>query len=511
VQYSEPPFSPEDTKPTERWTPPSILDTQPIGDTRPLTPTRGGRSPLTLLVLAATAASAVVILIIGGLLFLLSPAENGLPITVYLQVQGETFTVSTTASTIRQLLEEQQITVYENTVIAPHIDTRLSPDMSISLSAERSVSVTIDGETSIFRTVFDHPLDILESVGFTPDRGDRVQVDGTTIEVANLVRYPLSASEIIIQNAVPITITTDGETLTFDTTAQTVGDALTEAGITLFLGDAVTPDVETTIQAGMEIVVERSTPIKISVDGATIETRAVGLTVGDALNEAGVVLTGLDYAIPPESTRLNEKIKAVRVVRVTESVETEQRPVAYETVYQADAEMELDQQAVIQTGVNGIEQQNIRVRYEDGEVVNRTDEGFTVTQAPVDQIVAYGTKIVLRTLETPEGTREYWRKLRVYATSYHPAALGGDDVTATGRKLQKGIVGIDPKLIPYDTNVYVEGYGTGVAADTGGPRRSRYWIDLGYSDADFVGWSRWVDVYLLTPVPEDIPYILPPR
>jgi hypothetical protein len=34
-------------------------------------------------------------------------------------------------------------------------------------------------------------------------------------------------------------------------------------------------------------------------------------------------------------------------------------------------------------------------------------------------------------------------------------------------------------------------------------------VDLGYSDADFVGWSRWVDVYLLLPVPESVDYLLP--
>jgi resuscitation-promoting factor RpfB len=49
----------------------------------------------------------------------------------------------------------------------------------------------------------------------------------------------------------------------------------------------------------------------------------------------------------------------------------------------------------------------------------------------------------------------------------------------------------------------------GVAADTGGPRLSRYWIDLGYSDEDWVHWAGWTDVYLLTPVPPDIQYLLP--
>jgi hypothetical protein len=45
-------------------------------------------------------------------------------------------------------------------------------------------------------------------------------------------------------------------------------------------------------------------------------------------------------------------------------------------------------------------------------------------------------------------------------------------------------------------------------ADTG-PAYRPMWIDLGYDDSNWVSWSRWVDVYLLTPVPDNIQYLLP--
>jgi 3D (Asp-Asp-Asp) domain-containing protein len=97
----------------------------------------------------------------------------------------------------------------------------------------------------------------------------------------------------------------------------------------------------------------------------------------------------------------------------------------------------------------------------------------------------------------------------MYATSYHPKALGGSDITASGRKLTKGVVGIDPTIIPYGTQLYVPDYGVGVAADTGAPRNTHYWIDLGYDDDNYVGWHWKTDVYILTPVPERINYLLP--
>ena len=140
-------------------------------------------------------------------------------------------------------------------------------------------------------------------------------------------------------------------------------------------------------------------------------------------------------------------------------------------------------------------------------------ERFVTGRADVrevlNEVVSYGTNVVVRALDTPQGPRQYWRVLRMYATSYHPAALGGDDVTANGRRLTTGIIASNPRVLPYGTEVYVEGYGVGLMADTGGPRRFPLWIDLGYSDADFRSWSRYVNVYILTPVPPTIDYIVP--
>jgi 3D (Asp-Asp-Asp) domain-containing protein len=200
---------------------------------------------------------------------------------------------------------------------------------------------------------------------------------------------------------------------------------------------------------------------------------------------------------------------AVRVIRVTEEVIAEAFEVPYQTVYEADPERDLDTRAVTVAGQVGRDERRIRVRYEDGVEVNRRDEGMVRVQEPVNQVVRYGTRLVLRTLETPDGPRQYWRVLRMYATSYHPAALGGDNITSIGRTLTKGIVAINPRIVSYGTRVYVEGYGEGEAADTGGPRSTPYWIDLGYDDDNYRRWSGWVQVYLLAPPPDDINPLLP--
>ena len=60
----------------------------------------------------------------------------------------------------------------------------------------------------------------------------------------------------------------------------------------------------------------------------------------------------------------------------------------------------------------------------------------------------------------PQAPRAY--KLKVDAVAY---SLPGS--TALGVPVRKGVVAVDPKLIPLGTKLHVPGYGPGVAADVG--------------------------------------------
>jgi 3D (Asp-Asp-Asp) domain-containing protein len=228
--------------------------------------------------------------------------------------------------------------------------------------------------------------------------------------------------------------------------------------------------------------------------------------VADVLRFAGMTLMGQDYTVPAEDEPATAGM-TIRVVRVTETLVSETAPLPFETLVQADATRPIDTRGMAQEGREGVQRTVTRVRLEDGVEVARTLAETSVAVPPQHRIITYGTEVVLNTLDTPEGPQVYWRVLRLYATSYHPAALGGDNVTATGRLLEKGIVGADTDLLPFGTQVYVPGYGVGLVADTGAERHDPYWIDLGYSDADWRSWSRPVEVYLLAPPPRQIDYM----
>ncbi len=254
----------------------------------------------------------------------------------------------------------------------------------------------------------------------------------------------------------------------------------------------------------------------ITVDGGEVRTRSSAATVGQALAEAGIPLIGLDYAIPPESDPLPDDGR-IRVVRVREEVVLTQTSLPYETRSELTPQLELDQQEIIQVGEPGLAVNRARVRYEDGVEVARLVEEETVVRPPRDQITGYGTQVVIRTAVVDGVPIEYWRSLQVYVTSYAPC--GGYTVypcyyyTSSRKPVQIGVVAVVRSwyYLMQGWPIYVPGYGRATIEDVGGgwPPGNHYWVDLGYTDDNYVPWSGWITIYFLTPVPENIPYVLP--
>jgi len=432
------------------------------------------------------------------------------PKSITLLMGDQAHTYNTSAQTVADVLAEQHITLTPGDMLDPSLATTLVPldSTTIRLIRARPIHIIHGTETRDLWTTLVNPSDILKQSDIVLDPKDRIWLDGQSVSTGEFALWPMSVQSIVIRPAMSVTILDGTEEVSLSTAVDTVGEALYEAGMTLFAADTVTPDLSASLTPNTRITITRAQPITILADGQTIDALYSGQTVGEALAEGGVSLTGLDYSLPTEQSAVTPGM-TIQIIRVTEELITEDESLPFETLYQADAARELDTRAMIQAGQNGVRRHTMRIRYENGQEISREYMGSEEITPLQNHIVSYGTQIVLRTIDTPEGPREYWRTFKVYATSYHPAALGGDNRTAIGMTLVKGVIGGDPKLIPWRTNLYVPEYGLGVMGDTGGPRGSRYWIDLGYSDEDYVSWHRYTEIYLLTPVPEEIPYLLP--
>jgi resuscitation-promoting factor RpfB len=443
-----------------------------------------------------------VMLVVGAAIVLMALVRTT-PVTVV--IDGEAVLASTRAATVGDLLAELGVAIDEGDTVSPPPNSPLSSEIVVRIERARSIMVTVNGETRYVFTPQTNPAEILALAGVEVGEQDRVLVDGTPTRPEELSTWPVPVTQLTVRHAVPLRIHDAGETQTVEATAETVGEALFDAGITLYLADTVTPNLNTPITPDLDIVIERARVVTITADGQTIETRTRARTVGGALAVAGITLAGLDYTIPSERDELGDET-SITVIRVTEEIVLEERSLPYETVVQGDPALELDQSSVAQEGREGLEQTRIRVRYEDGVEVERLPESTYIVREPQNRVITYGTNVVVRTVDTPNGPRPYWRRLRLWATSYHPAALGGDNRTATGRLLEHGVVAADRGVLPFGTEIFVPGYGVGVVADTAPPRRDGMWVDLGYSDADYRPWARYVDVYVLGEPPASIDY-----
>lgn len=478
--------------------------------------------------------------LIGGLLALLVWASliagyrvTGVPVT--LVVDGQPRRLRTHQDTVEGLLHEADIHLYPEDSVAPARDSELVAGSVVQVRLARPVTIEVDGRSLAIRTQRQRVADILDEARVRLKPRDEVLVDGEPWNLdADLPQVVLNNEEgrrgpglassaprqsnavrIVVHRAVPVTLSDDGVPVTFYTTEATVGEALLSQGILLYLGDRVTPSLGSRLLPGMRIYIERSTPITIMADGHTVRTRTQYGSVGEVLVQEGVLLMGSDYSLPPLNTAIAENM-AIRVVRVHETLEIEQELIPFETRWVPEPDMRIDTQQLAQIGESGVIKRRYRITYEDGGEVANALEDEWLDHAPSDKIIAYGTQIVVQTLETPDGPFEYWRHFRVLATSYSAATSGKSKdharygITRTGLKAGYGVIAVDPKVIPLWNEVYVPGYGRAIAGDTGGSILGRH-VDLGFDEDEPPMWYHWVDIYVSTPVPpaDQIRYVLP--
>lgn len=135
---------------------------------------------------------------------------------------------------------------------------------------------------------------------------------------------------------------------------------------------------------------------------------------------------------------------------------------------------------------------HVAVAVENGLIGGVSDDTFAphqpVSRAEAAQLVAR------KLLPEPVGkeitfeghTFRYLEEYDMLATAYGAGEPWLSDITFLGLRVREGIIAVDPDVIPLGSHLYVEGYGFGVAADTGRLIKGHK-VDLYYEhDAKFV-------------------------
>lgn len=299
----------------------------------------------------------------------------------------------------------------------------------------------------------------------------------------------------------------------YQTSADTVDDFLQDSGIELNGGDALNVLPQEPIEEGMRIEINRPKPVTI-IAGSQVHFISLSTgTVKDALEQARLEYDAGDEISPTLEDPISEGLQIV-LQRVDVRYETETVAIPFKTVTQNDPTLEKGKTQVKTQGSNGEKAVTVRIEMRDGEEIAREEVSQQVILQPVNKVIRNGVKVAApkptpaavsafglrndnRKAKAPPKAAEIGRTVKVEATAYTHTGKK----TATGTMPKVGTVAVNPKQIPYGSVLYIEGYGYGIAEDTGAFRHyDRFQIDLFMdTERECIKWGRKrnVTVYIL--------------
>jgi 3D (Asp-Asp-Asp) domain-containing protein/uncharacterized protein YabE (DUF348 family) len=299
-----------------------------------------------------------------------------------------------------------------------------------------------------------------------------------------------------------VTLILDGLSETVETRASDAEDLLAERGLSATPQDALSVAPAAPLRDGETVAFRAAAPVTVVVDGVPTALRSSAPTVAALLRAQGVAYDRHDRISPAPATPLAGQA-VVQVDHVASWTETVRRPIAPPVIRRFAFSLTPGQTAVVAPGRPGLQELRYTVSRASGRTVRRSLLVARVLRTPQAKIVAEGVGEYTALSEIAErgivGTlRLADSALAMVATAYTANCSGCSGTTATGRRAGRGIVAVDPRVIPLGTKLFIPGYGRAVAGDTGGAIRGRR-IDLGFeSDADaFRFGRRAITVYLI--------------
>lgn len=347
--------------------------------------------------------------------------------------------------------------------------------------------------------------EILTDAGIVID-----EAKGDKISLANFDGKDGSA--IIIRRAVKVIIESFDGTKNTVYALGTVKDALEKAEITLKKGTALNYSADTLLEDGMTIEIYDIFKITLTVDGKTTTKKVSGKTVEDALSVLGVELKGEDFTKPALNKELRNGME-ITVCRVEVKERTQEEAIPYETEYTYSDSLYRNRTRTLESGKEGTKAVVYEDCYVNGELQKSTKKSEKVLEKSQRELVQVGTKVNVVTTGLPVGTpisemaepsylkiganglpTKYKSVINAQATAY--CIPGG--ITSTGKRAQTGYIAVDPKEIPYGTEMYIVSadgryvYGYCIAADTGSYIYDVDWtVDLYMnSEAQCRSWGR---------------------
>ena len=271
----------------------------------------------------------------------------------------------------------------------------------------------------------------------------------------------LTASGFLWANKT-VYIYADGVQTSVTTLYKDPAAVLVKAGITLGEQDEYRLSTAELV-SGTTIQVYRAVPVTIAYQGQVQEILTAKPTVAEVAESRGILQDNV--RLNPDPAALVTANMNIVVVTITEKQVEQQETAPFPIVRRPDPYMELGEEEVESWGQDGVKMVTRLLHLEDGIQTMATIIAERTTVSPTPQIVRVGTRDVV---ETSRGDMRFKRIEYMEATAYTPTDGSWHGITASGIPARRGIVAVDPRVIPLGSRLYVSGYGLALAADTGG-------------------------------------------
>lgn len=181
----------------------------------------------------------------------------------------------------------------------------------------------------------------------------------------------------------------------------------------------------------------------------------------------------LDTKVAALQTELADKQDQLAQIASSKLVEESRLKAEAERAAKEKAEQEAQAKAQAEAAQKEQEAEAAAKKAADEKTTQATSESTKETQTKTETTQAEAPKTETTTpVETPkaETAATNGKVVYVQATAYSRAEAGSSNFTFNGIDLRQNpqVIAVDPSVIPIGSIVNVEGYGTAIAADTGG-------------------------------------------
>ena len=247
----------------------------------------------------------------------------------------------------------------------------------------KTATLVVDGEARTVDFRGDTAADVLAAAGV--DAGERDQLVPAADSAVD------DGDEVALRRARELELVVDGTPKKVWVTAASVDEALDQVGLGergLALSASRSRDIPV---EGMRLAVSTPKAFTVQVDGRSLARTSTVGTVGDALTQAGVTVDGDDRLSHPRTAALAEGL-AVKVVRVAKDHVHREIAVPNATERRDDADLAEGQTRVVTAGQDGMLRRTFERTFLDGTLASSTEIARATVAAPVTRVVVVGTK-----------------------------------------------------------------------------------------------------------------------